>query len=254
MGNFISRRNIKHKDEMQNVKRERSREGVWGMFDDIALKYDFLNHVLSFGLDVLWRKKLSKHIRFSENMTILDLCSGTGDQAFSILNRGKFDGGKIIAMDMSERMLDLCGAKTEKRGFGDIVSLLRGNAEELPFNENSIDTVNISFGLRNIGDISKCLSEVYRVLKPSGQLLVLEFSMPRNRFIRFFYGLYLSTVLPLFGRWLSGNEYAYAYLSDTIRTFPSGQSVLTLFRNSGFRRTAMIELCLDTVTLYMAEK
>jgi demethylmenaquinone methyltransferase / 2-methoxy-6-polyprenyl-1,4-benzoquinol methylase len=233
--------------------REHSRKEIWKMFDTITYKYDFLNHFLSLGLDFTWRRKLSSQIKYFKNIKILDLCCGTCDQTLSIIKNKNFDGN-IAGMDMSKNMLSISREKLIKKRVDKLVSLLRGNAQSIPLKENSVDTVTMTFGIRNICNISKCLKDIHRVLKPSGQVLILEFSIPDNRLIRYLYLFFITYPLPLFGGLISKNRKAYIYLSDTIRTFPSGNDFLKYLSNAGFGKTKLNRMCFGTVTLYSGEK
>jgi len=234
--------------------KEHSRKEIWKMFDTITSKYDFLNHFLSLGFDYKWRRALTRQIVFNDRMNILDLCSGTGDQIFSIINSKNFKSNALIGMDMSANMLSLAKDKLQNNNIDNIVNLVRGNGESIPLKKNIIDIVTVSFGIRNICDISKCLDEIYRVLTPSGKLLILEFSLPQNLIIRNLYIYVLRYFLPTVGGLFSKNKEAYIYLADTIRSFPSGDSFLNILQNVGFSNLKQKQMSFGTVTLYQCEK
>jgi demethylmenaquinone methyltransferase/2-methoxy-6-polyprenyl-1,4-benzoquinol methylase len=230
-----------------------SREKVWLMFDRIAGKYDLLNHLLSLGFDRQWRKNVIRYLPKVNNLSVLDLATGTGDQLVAILRHHQHIR-RAVGMDMAAEMLAIARKKVEKTEFNKITEFKTGDAGNIDFPENSFDSVTISFGIRNFVDLEKSLSEIRRVLKPSGRLLILEFSMPENRMIRRLHLFYLRKILPAIGKLISGDDYAYRYLNQTIETFPYGEAFCSLLRKADFTGARAIPLTFGVVTLYQAEK
>ena len=231
-----------------------SRKEIWKMFDSITPKYDFLNHFLSLGLDFLWRKELSRNINITETMNILDICTGTGDQIFSILKNRKCDPQTVKGIDMSEKMLEIGKNKAKMKKLDSFVSFKREDALNINCNNNSIDVVTISFGIRNVSDTDRCLDEIFRVLKPCGQVLILEFSIPSLPIVKHLYILHLTSVLPLLAGIFTNNKQAYIYLSDTIKSFPCGENFLEYLHKAGFSNLMQRKMCFGAVTLYKGQK
>lgn len=231
-----------------------SRSEIWKMFDSITDKYVFLNHFMSFGLDNLWRKKLTKNTLISDDSVILDLCTGTGDQIFSIIRNSKVTPKAVIGIDMSEKMLEYAKVKAEKVKKKPDFKFVKGDALKIPLDNESVDVVTISFGIRNVINIAACMREVCRVLKPSGQLLILEFSIPENTFFRFLHFCYLSYVLPFSAGFFTKNKNAYKYLPETIKTFPCGDKFMYFMKAAGFSNLESKEMTLGAVTLYKGLK
>jgi demethylmenaquinone methyltransferase/2-methoxy-6-polyprenyl-1,4-benzoquinol methylase len=230
-----------------------SREKVWLMFDRIAGKYDLLNHLLSLGFDLQWRKKVNRYLPEGTPLALLDLATGTGDQILSILRQNQ-NIYRAVGMDMAVKMLAIARKKMEKTKFNKMVEFKTGDAGEIDFPDNSFDSVTISFGIRNFIDLEKTLSGIRRVLKPSGRLLILEFSIPENKIIRWLHLFYLRKILPLIGTLISGDDYAYRYLNQTIETFPYGEAFCSFLRKCDLTRIRSIPLTFGVVTLYQAEK
>lgn len=232
---------------------EPSREAVWQMFDRIAPRYDMLNRVLSFRRDVAWRKKMAASLKGRKRVHLLDLATGTGDQIFHLLDAGA-DIESAIGMDMSEQMLAVGEDKIKQRGLSERVSLSVGDATSIPLAPNSCDVATISFGIRNVMNVSQALEEMLRVIRPGGCALILEFSMPENALLRAGYTLYLRHLLPLIGGALSGDTYAYRYLNRTIETFPYGQAFCELMRDAGFEKSTFTPLTFGVASIYKGEK
>ncbi|MDA1044369.1 MAG: bifunctional demethylmenaquinone methyltransferase/2-methoxy-6-polyprenyl-1,4-benzoquinol methylase UbiE [Verrucomicrobia bacterium] len=240
-------------DEHHAPAGEPSREAVWKMFDRIAPRYDFLNRVLSFRRDVAWRKKMAAQLDDRKRIHLLDLATGTGDQIFHLLDAGA-DIESAIGMDMSEQMLAVGLEKIRQRGLSERVSLCVGDATSIPAESNCCDVTTISFGIRNVVDVSRALEEMMRVLRPGGCALILEFSMPTHALMRLGYSFYLRHLLPLIGGALSGDAYAYRYLNKTIETFPYGNAFCDLMRNAGFQNASFIPLTFGVASIYRGEK
>jgi len=224
----------------------------WKMFDRIAHRYDLLNRLLSCGQDVVWRKKIAKHLPEKiENH--LDLATGTGDQIFHLW---KVHGNiqHATGIDLSEGMLEHGRPKIAKRGLNDKVSLQKGDAANIPFEDGRFDSTTISFGIRNVVDVRKSLGEMLRVLKPAGRSIILEFSLPKNPVIKKLYLIYFRKILPFIGGKISGDSYAYNYLNKTVETFPYGDEFCQLMRDAGFQDVKAKQLTFGIATIYQGDK
>ncbi|MCP4180870.1 MAG: bifunctional demethylmenaquinone methyltransferase/2-methoxy-6-polyprenyl-1,4-benzoquinol methylase UbiE [bacterium] len=231
----------------------KNKSAILDMFTNIGPKYDFINHLLSFGLDFGWRKQVVKYIPDRIN-TLLDLCCGTGDQLFSIIKKKNVSIPTLIGMDMSLEMLDRSRYKAKKKNLVEKIKFLSGDAVNISLADNSIDIVTVSFGIRNVYDLEKSLSEIYRILKPSGKLIILEFSIPENRVIRKLFIMYISCLLPIIGGILSGNFSAYFYLARTIKSFPSGKDFILYLQKMNFKKTSLQRMNFGSVTIYSGTK
>lgn len=230
-----------------------SRNDVPQMFDRIASTYDLLNRLLSFGTDILWRRKVARFLPPRRNQHVLDLATGTGDQIVALLeqsNRVK----TCVGMDLAEKMLEIGRRKIKKRDISEAVTLMVGDASAIPADDCRFDAVTISFGIRNVTDVKKTLREMYRVLKPGGRLLVLEFAMPRNRLLRVGVLVYLRHVLPCLGTLVSGDARAYRYLNETIETFPSGEAFCDLLRAASFTGVVAHSVPLGLPVIYQGDR
>ena len=216
------------------------------MFDRIAKRYDFINRVLSCGIDIYWRRFLIKEIPSGE-IRLLDIACGTGDQLFSILQKRK-NIALAKGIDLSTGMLEVA----KKKGAAD--SFLVGDAKALPFEEKSFDAATISFGIRNIDEPLVALKEMHRILSPKGRALILEFSLPSSRLIAPLYLFYLRHILPFIGNFLSKDKEAYSYLSKTIESFPYGIDFVNLMKEAGFTQATSKPLSFGIATLYVGVK
>lgn len=234
-------------------KEEPSRREVWKMFDRIAGRYDLLNRMLSFGQDVVWRNRVARHLPGKQNMRILDLATGTADQLISIFKHNK-NAESAIGIDMAEMMLEVGRTKLEKRNLNESISLQTGNAVKIPFSDQSFDATTISFGIRNVNDVSESLREMYRVLRPNGRAIILEFSLPGNALIRSGYLFYFRHILPRLGSLISGDSYAYKYLNQTVETFPYGRAFCELMTNAGFDNVKATPLTFGIATIYQGDR
>ena len=223
-----------------------SRKDSWKIFDRISKTYDRTNRVLSLGMDLSWRKKLASHLPKEEDLKILDLATGTGDQAIAFLN-SEAPIHSITGIDLSKEMLEIAREKVLDAEF------IEADAQKIPFSKEVFHAVSFSFGIRNVPSPTTALEEIHRVLKPRGRCLILEFSLPR-RPIRAFYLLYLRHILPWLGGIISKNKEAYRYLNQTIEHFPSGKDFCLLMEGAGFKEVRAIPMNLGTVTLYIGEK
>lgn len=224
------------------------------LFDGIAPGYDRMNHLMSFNADRRWRRVAVRRIAdTSSPLQILDLATGTGDFAIAIAQKLS-TGGHVTGIDLSEKMLAIGQDKVMGAGLSDKVSLLRGNAEALPFADGTFDRVIVAFGVRNYGDLRKGLTEAHRVLRDGGKFVILELSYPDNRFLLWAYKLYALKVLPRLGGLVSGNRAAYTYLPESILRFPKGPAFLTLLREAGFGQCTEKRLTFGVCRMYVAEK
>lgn len=237
---------VPYKDQATGKKQQ-----VAHMFNSISPQYDFLNHLLSLGIDIHWRKKAIKMLRQNPPATILDIATGTGDFALEAM---KLNPKKIIGLDISDGMLDVGRAKIRSRGWDQTIDMVNGDSENLPFAENNFDAVIVAFGVRNFENLEKGLSEMRRVLKPGGRVVILEFSKPRHIVMQFFYGFYFRAILPLIGRLFSRHRTAYTYLPESVKAFPDGNDFLAILKKIGFQNTSCQPLTFGVSSLYYAQK
>lgn len=221
------------------------------MFDNISPKYDLLNHLLSGGVDLYWRKKAISLLKKRPNRVILDVATGTGDFALEAL---KLNPEKIIGVDISEGMLRVGEEKIRKGGHQDIISFRKAASESLPFEDNYFDAVIVSFGVRNFDNLEKGLSEMHRVMKPAGTCIVIEFSKPKAFPFKQLYYFYFKRILPLIGRLISKDTSAYTYLPDSVQAFPDGNDFLAILGRSGFTQTKCIQLTFGICSIYIGHK
>lgn len=247
MGDFAHDTVVPYKDSDLSKK-----EQVAGMFDAIAGKYDFLNRFLSAGIDTRWRKKAIAYLQDAQPRKVLDVATGTGDVAIMTAHLLKPD--KIIGIDISEGMLQIGRKKLEKAGLDSIIELSKGDSEAINFGENTFDAVTVAFGVRNFQHLEKGLSEIRRVLKPGGKLVILEFSKPKMPFVSFFYNFYMKIVTPNMGKLFSKNRSAYKYLDESIKKFPEGKNFTKILDNIGFKKTFSKALSLGICTIYCGVK
>jgi demethylmenaquinone methyltransferase/2-methoxy-6-polyprenyl-1,4-benzoquinol methylase len=230
-----------------------SRNEVSKMFDRIARRYDILNRLLSFGTDVMWRKKVARFLPTHHSQRVLDLATGTADQILALFE--KSDKIKsAIGMDLAEKMLEIGRVKIRRLGLSEVTTLMVGDAMDIPARDCQFDAVTISFGIRNVTDVDRALREIYRVLKPGGRVLILEFSVPQNRFMRRVGLMYLRHVLPRVGAFVSGDRYAYRYLNETIETFPCGEAFCDLLRAASFTAVVAHSFRFGLPMIYQGEK
>lgn len=227
------------------------KEQVAEMFDTISPKYDFLNHLLSAGIDRLWRKKAIRLLAPAEPKKILDVATGTGDFAIEAL---KLKPHKIVGVDISEGMLAVGREKVKKLGVEAVIELRRGDSERLPFSDNSFDAIIVSFGVRNFENLEKGLRDMQRVLKPGGTCVVLEFSKPRNALFRAVYNLYFKYITPNIGGFFSRDRAAYSYLPESVQAFPDGADFLRIYEKAGFTQTQCIPLTFGVSSIYLGKK
>ena len=222
------------------------------MFDRIAFRYDFLNRFLSAGIDVRWRKKAIRELISLQPKTILDVATGTGD--FAITSYQVLKPEKITGIDISEGMLEVGRKKIMKYGLQSQIQLLNGDSEAIFFKDDSFDAVTVAFGVRNFENLEKGLSEIYRVLRPGGKLVILEFSKPSLPVVRNLYNFYLKFVTPKVGKLISKNKDAYQYLNNSVQQFPEKQTFIHILNQSGYRYSFYKTLSLGICTIYCGEK
>lgn len=225
---------------------------VAGMFDDIAFKYDFLNHFLSFGIDKRWRKQLVNSFMSSSPQKILDLATGTADLAIKIAQ--SFKKSKVTGIDISEQMLKIGALKVDRNNLSDRIELKIGDAENIEYADESFDAVIVSFGVRNYENLNRGLAEMLRVLKTDGKLAILEFSMPENKKILILYKFYFRTILPFIGRMISKNFYAYTYLPNSVNDFPDPPSFKVILQQIGYKDVKCKRLTFGVCTLFTGIK
>jgi len=251
----ISGSNRASKQNLPNPKPVNNSSGnaVCRMFDSIAPYYVILNHVLSFGWDFLWRRKLAKAVNKNKKLKVLDLATGTGDLLISLLRRNP-NITEAVGLDISENMLALCRDRIAKHKLTDRVSLVRSDAADSGLPDESFDVVTMGFGIRNTPDAFETLSEIHRLLRQGGTALILEFSLPTNRIIRKCYLLYLRNFVPLLGRLLSGDKNAYRYLNTSVENFYGMDDFSALMRKAGFSDVIAAPLTFGIVCIYKASK
>jgi len=227
------------------------KEQVAEMFDNISPKYDFLNHLLSMGIDIQWRKKVVKIIKKSEAKTILDIATGTGDLAIAM---SKINPEKITGLDLSQGMLDVGIKKIKAKGLDSLIDMVQGDSENLPFLDNTFDAITVSFGVRNFENLDKGLSEINRVLKPNGTFVILEFSQPQKFPMKQLYSFYSKYILPFLGKLISNDSSAYTYLPESVEAFPYGKELLYILSKNNFVDEKAKELTFGISTIYHSKK
>lgn len=238
---------VPYKDSSDSKK-----EQVADMFDSISGKYDFLNRLLSGGVDIYWRKKALGMIKDRKNDLVLDIATGTGDLAIEANKTLKVD--KIIGVDISEGMLNVGKEKIKKLGLSNKIELQMGDSEKLLFDNNTFDTVIVSFGVRNFENLLKGLTDMCRVLKPGGTCLVVEFSKPASFPFKQFYWFYSTKILPIIGKLVSKDSSAYSYLPESVKAFPDGKAFLDVFEQAGFKETSVKTLTFGICSIYLGKK
>jgi demethylmenaquinone methyltransferase / 2-methoxy-6-polyprenyl-1,4-benzoquinol methylase len=243
---------FKHDTITPYANDEAKKSQVKDMFDGIAPRYDFLNHFLSFGTDILWRKLALGKISKSKHDTILDIATGTGDLAIAAAK--KFKPSKIVGLDIAANMLKIGEQKSIKEGLQDIISFETGDSEALRFDSESFDTVMASFGVRNFENLEGGLSEMRRVMKTGGTLMILEFSTPRIFPIKQLYFFYFRYILPLIGKIISKDSRAYTYLYESSANFPSFEAFNSVLNKIGFKELRYYPLTFGICCVYTAKK
>ena len=235
-----------------NDPKKTKKEQVAEMFNDLASRYDLINRMLSAGIDANWRKKAIQQLKKDKPKQILDVATGTADMAIIACRLLKPE--KIIAIDISEQMLDLGRKKIEKEGLNSFIQLQTGDSEAISFADNSFDAVMVAFGVRNFENLEKGLKEMLRVLRPGGKLVILEFSRPRIKIFRSLYHLYMSIVAPAVARWFSQNKKAYQYLNQSAKLFPERQAFVEILNEAGYSNTSFKPLSAGICCIYIGKK
>lgn len=228
------------------------KQQVAEMFNSIAGRYDFMNRFLSGGIDIRWRKKAINLLKPLQPKNMLDVATGTGDVA--ILTYKLLNPEKITGIDISEGMLEIGREKIQKQGLSAIIDLQKGDSETINFPDNSFDAITVAFGVRNFQNLEKGLSEMYRVLKPGGKLVVLEFSKPKEPVFKTLYNIYMNLVTPGVGRMLAKNKDAYQYLNDSVQAFPEREQFVSIMQGVGYRETSYKTLTLGICCIYCGSK
>lgn len=224
---------------------------ISGMFDAIAERYDFLNHLLSAGLDTRWRRQAVEVLQLTGRETVLDLCTGTADLALAATS-GARRARRVVGIDFSAAMLKIGKAKIGGRHTG--IDLIRGDAACIPLRDDAVDATTIGFGIRNVEQPAAACREIARVLRPGGTLVILEFSLPRSSALRNFYLWYFRKVLPLIGRAVSKHPSAYRYLPESVEAFPSPEAFSQQLRDAGFGTVRAVPLTFGIVYMFVALK
>lgn len=237
---------VPYKDQEGSKK-----EQVATMFNNISKRYDFLNHFLSLGIDILWRKKAIKMLRKEEPKMILDIATGTGDFAIEAL---ALNPDKVIGVDISSGMLEVGREKLKKRKLDDRIELRMGDSEGLLFEDDTFDAVIVAFGVRNFEHLQQGITDMQRVLKPGGTVTVLEFSKPTKFPFKQLYNFYFKYILPLIGRIISKDQSAYTYLPESVQSFPDGERFLDVMKTAGFEETNAKQVTFGISSIYTGRK
>ena len=228
------------------------KEQVADMFNNISKTYDFLNHFLSLGIDVIWRKKAINELKKDHPELILDVATGTGDFAFEALSMLKPE--KIIGVDISQGMLDIAGQKIARRNLQEKFEVKLADSEKLPFEGNRFDAVTVAYGVRNFENLETGLGDMLRVLKPGGKAVVLEFSKPKRFPVKHLYNFYFNYITPGIGKLFSKDPRAYTYLPESVAAFPDGAAFISLMEKVGFINTKCRPLAFGICSIYTGVK
>ncbi|HZW69510.1 MAG TPA: bifunctional demethylmenaquinone methyltransferase/2-methoxy-6-polyprenyl-1,4-benzoquinol methylase UbiE [Hanamia sp.] len=231
---------------------ESKKKQVEKMFDKIAFRYDFLNRFLSAGIDVSWRRKAIKELVSIHPKNILDVATGTGD--FAVTSYKILKPEQVTGIDISDGMLEIGRKKVKSLGLEGQIQLLNGDSEAIFFDDSSFDAVTVAFGVRNFENLEKGLSEINRVLKPGGKLIVLEFSKPNAPVIKNLYNFYMRFVTPKIGKLISKNNEAYQYLNNSVQKFPEREKFIQILNQLKYRHSFYKTLSLGICTIYCGEK
>jgi demethylmenaquinone methyltransferase/2-methoxy-6-polyprenyl-1,4-benzoquinol methylase len=237
---------VPYKEEQSGKKQQVAR-----MFDNISSRYDFLNHFLSLGIDIRWRKRAIRELVAIHPKLILDVATGTGDFAIQSLD---LNPDKVIGIDISEGMLEVGRQKMKSRNLDRRIELRSGDSENLPFEENKFDAVIVAFGVRNFESLEKGLADMFRVMKPGGKVVILEFSKPSQFPFKQLYNFYFKFVLPKIGRLVSKDQAAYTYLPESVQAFPDGTDFLKILSGIGYKNTTCKPLTFGISSLYTGIK
>ncbi len=226
------------------------KQHIGQLFDRIAPTYDALNHGLSLSIDKRWRRRVVRMLPKADR--VLDVAVGTADLTIEMLKQAKAE--QVVGIDLSKEMMAIGEQKVERMGYEKQVEFVFGNAQQMPFKEASFDGATCAYGCRNFSDLEAGLREMYRVLKPGGQVTILEFSYPQNRLVRAVYDLYFSHLLPWIGRLVSKDKTAYTYLNKSVKSFVWGEAFAQRLRDVGFVEQTFVTLTFGITTVYTAKK
>ncbi len=227
------------------------KEQVTQMFDTISGDYDGLNRVISFGIDIKWRKKVVNIVKESAPKTVLDIATGTGDLA---INLAETDADKIVGLDISSGMLDIGKQKIKNKNLDSKIDMILGDSENMPFEDNTFDAITVAFGVRNFETLENGLKEILRVLKPGGTFVILETSMPDKTPYKQGYNFYTKNILPLIGKTFSKDKTAYKYLCESASVFPYGEALNNILRKIGFINVKDLPQTFGVATIYVSSK
>ncbi len=232
--------------------RDSKKQQVSKMFNNIAPYYDFLNHFLSLGIDKNWRKKAIRELQISQPQHILDVATGTADVAIALAKT--LQPKQVIGLDIAAEMLDIGRKKVKQQDLSEVVELIDGDAENLPFENNTFDAVTVAFGVRNFENLLAGMNEIQRVLKPNGKLVVLEFSKPRLFPLKQLFQFYFKYILPFIGKITSKDPKAYRYLYESVQAFPDGKEFIKVMEKAGFQQNQQKSLTFGISSLYIGNK
>ena len=227
------------------------KEQVAEMFNNIASSYDFLNHFFSLGIDIVWRKKAVKMLKKSSPKRILDIATGTGDFAVSL---SKLKPNSITGVDISEGMMDVGKIKVKKKHLDKLINFKYGDSENLPFEDNYFDALTVGFGVRNYENLEKGLSDMLRVTKVDGVVLILEFSKPKKFPVKQLFQFYFKFIMPIFGKILSKDNKAYTYLPESVQVFPEGEEFVKILSKLGYKNVTKTLVSGGIATIYTGTK
>ncbi|MDG4946155.1 bifunctional demethylmenaquinone methyltransferase/2-methoxy-6-polyprenyl-1,4-benzoquinol methylase UbiE [Weeksellaceae bacterium KMM 9713] len=228
------------------------KDEVEQMFDNISHRYDFLNRLLSVGIDVSWRKKVVKMVTETEPKTILDVATGTGDLAIALAKKNP--QAKITGFDLSNGMLEHGRVKVAEKNLTDQIEMIQGDAENMPFEDNTFDAITVAFGVRNFETLEKGLKEIHRVLKPGGKFVILEFSQPEQFPMKQLYNFYFKNILPVIGKTFSKDHRAYTYLPESVQAFPYGEKLNKILKSVNFLEPKDKKLTFGIASIYSCLK
>jgi demethylmenaquinone methyltransferase/2-methoxy-6-polyprenyl-1,4-benzoquinol methylase len=234
-----------------NNESSSKKEEVAEMFNNISKRYDFLNHFLSLGIDKIWRKKAIKQLREIEPKKILDIATGTGDFAIAAM---KLKPTEVIGVDISQGMLDVGIEKMKRKGLDDVIQMRIGDSEQLPFEDGYFDALTVGFGVRNYENLEKGLTDMLRVLRPGGKAIILEFSKPKKFPMKQLFGFYSKRIIPFFGKRISKDERAYAYLPESVAAFPEGKAFTGILEKIGYTKVSAKTVSGGIATIYSGVK
>lgn len=246
--NFYS---VKHDKITPYNSQSAKKDQVEEMFDNIAPKYDFLNHLLSMGIDITWRKKAIKLIGKKNPKAILDVATGTGDFA---LEAKSLNPDRIVGLDISEEMLNVGRKKISAKKLDSLIEMVKADSEALPFKDATFDAITVGFGVRNFAHLEVGLGEMLRVLKPGGQVAIIEISQPTSFPVKQVYNIYFKHILPTVGKMVSKDARAYTYLPESVTHFAQGQEFADILTKVGYKNATFTPLTFGAATMYVASK